>query len=205
MSIANNTRTARPQDLRFVLDLQRRFSNELGFVPAGGIERYIDWGCVQLATENDAPAGYVLARPPAARESHVAKIVQTAVSFDARRRQHGMQLIDQVCDISRDRGASIVQACVRWDLEANGFFRAAGFTAVMVREAPTARGEKHVIWRRPLTAVLPNVMQTVARPYRSQGPGGRFLPTTAVAQQFTFRRPSRRELMELLDVARPAA
>jgi N-acetylglutamate synthase-like GNAT family acetyltransferase len=205
MSSDQQTRTAGNDDLPFVLHLQRRFSNELGFVPAAGIACYLEMGCIQLATENDDAAGYVLCRPPSSRESHVAKIVQTAVSFDARRRAHGLALIDRACATAVTAGASIVQACVRWDLAANAFFAAAGFTAVALRSAPTARDQEHVVWRRPLVHVTPRVLRTIARPYRCQGPGGKFLPAADVARQFTFRRPTRRELLELLDVAQRAA
>jgi N-acetylglutamate synthase-like GNAT family acetyltransferase len=197
MSRNQTIRTATDQDLRFVLHLQRKFSNEVGFVPSAGIERYIDWRCVQMATENGEPAGYVLCRPPSAREPHLAKIIQTAVSFDARRQAHGLALIDRACRTAVVAGATIVQACVRRDLDANAFFLAAGFTAVVVRSAPTARAEDHIIWRRPLLPVAARLFTEIPRPYRSQGPGGRFLPTTAVADHFRFRRPSRAELRAL--------
>jgi len=197
MSANQHTRAATTRDLPFLLSLARKYSNEIGFIPATAVEKYIENGWVQMATENDADAGYVLARPPSRREPHIARIIQTAVSFDAQRRAHGMELVERVAQTAVVAGATILQACVRRDIEANAFFLAAGFTAVAMRSAPTARAQAHVIWRRPLVTVEANVLAHLERPFRNQGPGGRFLAATAVEKQYTFRRPTRRELQDL--------
>lgn len=201
MRRARRTRPATPADLSYLLDLQRRHSNAIGFLPRAAFAADVDAGHVLLATENDDAAGYVLCRPPSRRTPHLVKIIQTAVSFDAMRRAHGLQLLERTATASRARGATIMQACVREDLDANAFFRAAGFVPVGIRTAATARAHPHVIWRRPLTEVPRRQLSEIERPYRSQGPGGRFLPTTAVDRQFVIRPPTPAEIRRLTRAA----
>jgi len=181
-----------------VADLARRYSNQIGFLPGQALATYIDRGCVQMATENGEPAGYVLAGRPPARNPDLVKIIQTAVALDARRRRHALALIDVVAANARDAGAKVLQACCRRDLESNAFWAAAGFLPLGIRTAPTARGEAHVIWRRQLCPVDRRQLHTLERPYRNAGPGGRFLPATAVQEAYVIRRTTPEEAAELL-------
>jgi GNAT superfamily N-acetyltransferase len=136
----------------FVLDLQRRFSNQLGFLPAQAIDEYIAARRICLALENGEPAGYVLARPNLASLPGVASCVQTAICFDAQRRKLATALIDRTANAALGAGAHLLQAWCRADLEANGFWEAAGFNAVALRRTGNARRRPLLLWRRALDA-----------------------------------------------------
>jgi N-acetylglutamate synthase-like GNAT family acetyltransferase len=136
--------------LSFVDALQRRFANCLGFLPIQALESYLSKGRVKLVYENDEPAGYILGQTHLACSSHVMPLTQTAITFELQRQQHGLVLVQSAIDEAIAAGRSIVQAWCRVDLEANHFWRAAGFTAVAIRRPKTTRQQPLVLWRRSL-------------------------------------------------------
>jgi len=52
--------TAVPMDLKFILDRAKQWNQELGFIPAAGIETLIKEGRCLIACVNGDPAGYIL-------------------------------------------------------------------------------------------------------------------------------------------------
>jgi GNAT superfamily N-acetyltransferase len=156
--------------LSFLLDLQKKFSNQLGFLPRQAIQEYVDTRRVLIARENGEPAGYLLAPRRLASLPHVVPLVQTAIAFDAQRRGLGLLLVDVVTAWAISDGRSMLQAWCRADLTANDFWRSAGFFPVAQRRTPNARRQPLILWRRPLTAILPTAM--LALPTRA-GHAGR--------------------------------
>lgn len=137
-------------DLSFVLNLQKRFAAQLGFLPTVALEDYIQRGRVKLVMDNGQPAGYLLGNEKLRCARHVAPLTHTAICYDAQRRLLGAQLVDAAVDDATNGGRSIVQCWCRVDLDANKFWSALGFVAVAIRRPDTSRGLPLILWRRPL-------------------------------------------------------
>ena len=75
---------ATERDASFVLDLQKKFSDALGFLPAAAVRNYVESGRVLIGKENDDHAGYVLGRGALRYDPRIAPITQAAVRMDAR-------------------------------------------------------------------------------------------------------------------------
>lgn len=144
-------RIATTADTSFVLALQKRFSNQLGFLPRAAIEWYVTNGRVQICQDNGQHAGYLLGRPTLRCLPNVQPLTQTAVDMTAQRRGLGLLLIEHAAAEAHAAGRSLLQAWCRVDLEANEFWRAAGFTAVGIRRPTNARAQPLILWRRPVS------------------------------------------------------
>jgi hypothetical protein len=147
--------TARPAHLRFVRHLARLHANAVGFIPAAGLEKYLERGDVTLCLQNDDPAGYLLGRPAFRWQPLMTPITQAAVCFDAQRRHLGLALVDQLAAASQQRGQLALQAICRQGLDANAFWLAAGFEDVGHLHPWTARKKELIVWRKQLTHTRP--------------------------------------------------
>jgi len=168
-------RTATQADLLFIRDLQRRFSNQIGFFPPAATQREIEWGHVFHAGLNEDDAGFLLVQPALGGQRTTAAIIQAAVRMDAQRQKIGLALVEAIASKAQAAGSTILQCFCRQDLEANLFWQAAGFDAIATRRGGNAHGENLILWRKPLrngvnAAFLPPVS-------KNRGPGGKF--TTA--------------------------
>src|SRR5687767_3498212 len=76
---------ATPADLAYVVDIQKRNGEALGFIPRVALAEKIELGRITLATENGEPAGYLHHGSLAVPE---VRIFQAAIQYDARRRHH---------------------------------------------------------------------------------------------------------------------
>jgi N-acetylglutamate synthase-like GNAT family acetyltransferase len=144
-------RIATERDLPFVLDLQRKFSNELGFIPRAGTEWYVINRRVLLARENGDPAGFLLGRPRLRYQPKMRPIYQAGVRMDAQRRHNGLQLLDELAADAALKGQVALQAMCREDLESNDFWAAAGFEPICKVDPSNARGKLVICWRRALS------------------------------------------------------
>ena len=115
-----------------------------GFLPRAALAEKIERGQVWLSLENGEPAGFLhhgsLAMPE-------VRIFQAAVQYDARRRRLGLALVQTLADraaIAGARGLSL--RCLSF-LEANDFWRAAGFT--LLDTEPGAKGPLNV-WAKQI-------------------------------------------------------
>jgi N-acetylglutamate synthase-like GNAT family acetyltransferase len=147
-------RLATHKDLRFVEHLQKRFTNQIGFIPRAAVENLIDWRLCTIALENGAPAGMLLGRDRLRWNIAIRPITQAAIDFDAQRRHNGLALVSEVQNAARSAGQLALQCCCREGLEANEFWRAAGFEEVCRLDPQSARGRKVICWRK---LVLPHV------------------------------------------------
>lgn len=141
---------ATPADLPFIADLQKRFSNQLGFLPHQALAEYVDGGRVLLARENGEPAAYLLRPRRLASIPTCVPLVQTAVCLDAQRRAIGLQLVDAAATAARVDGKLSLQAWCRADIDAVHFWTAAGFIAVAQRRTSNARRQPLILFRRSL-------------------------------------------------------
>jgi N-acetylglutamate synthase-like GNAT family acetyltransferase len=140
-------RTARADDLPFILDLSKKHSNAIGFIPAEGVANYVTMRLVKLAFENDEPAGFILAKHRVPDTPGIAQIHQAAICYDLQRRHIGFSLVKQTIAAAAVERAALIQLWCRSDLEANEFWRIAGFEAIALREGGTRRDHPHVLWR----------------------------------------------------------
>ena|SRR5258707_9743680 len=151
----SSIRRATLRDLSFVLELQRKFSNQIGFIPRVGSEWYVDSGNVKIVLENGDPAGMLLGRQQYRWQPLLRPIFQAAICFDAQRRHHGLALLERLKLEAIAAGQIGIQCCCREGLEANEFWKAAGFVPVCYMTPETARKRDVICWRLPLVKRLP--------------------------------------------------
>lgn len=125
--------------LAYVVALQKRNHEALGFIPRAALSEKIELGRIWLATENGDPAGFLHHGSLAAPE---VRIFQAAVQYDARRRHLGLALVSDLLARARAAGARGVSLRCLDFLDANDFWTAAGFARLTTE--PGARGTLNV-------------------------------------------------------------
>src|SRR5882672_605678 len=108
------------------------------------VEWYIARGMVEILEENDEPAGFLLGHHRYRWFPQMRPITQAAISFDLQRQHLGLSLIQRRCDEALAAGQIALQCCCREGLDANHFWRAAGFVEIGRLKPPTQR-KKEVI------------------------------------------------------------
>jgi N-acetylglutamate synthase-like GNAT family acetyltransferase len=174
-SISPTIPTIRPATLTdrlYVKHLQRRFTNQIGFLPTQATEREIARGRFLLGELNHDDAGFLFLHPCLATQPTTAAIIQAAVQMDAQRHAVGTALVAQAAAQAAANGSTILQATCLESLDANLFWRDCGFIEVARKQGGTARGKQTIIWRLPLTPTaelfkLPTSLYTRA-------PGGKW-------------------------------
>ena len=136
-------RRATPADLAYVVGLQKRNTEALGFIPRVALEQKIALGRIWLARENGEPAGFLHHGTLATPE---VRLFQAAIQYDARRRHLGLALVgDLVARAAAAGAAGVSLRCLSF-LDANDFWRQAGFT--LHAAEPGANGTLNVWTRR---------------------------------------------------------
>jgi hypothetical protein len=130
---------ATPADLAYVVALQKRNHEALGFIPRAALSEKIDRGHLWLARENGEPAGYLHHGSLAVPE---VRVFQAAVQYDARRRHHGLALVADFVARAKAAGARAASLRCLDFLDANDFWTAAGFS--LIGTEPGARGTLNV-------------------------------------------------------------
>lgn len=148
-------RVARDRDLKFLSNLQKLYSNHLGYLPTAALQWYVTENRIGIVLQNGDPAGYVLGRTHYRYQPLMRPITQAAVAMDAQRRHLGLALIARTCAHATAAGQVAVQACCAADLDANEFWYAAGFAAIGTLAPSNARGRTIVVWRKRLTTEIP--------------------------------------------------
>jgi hypothetical protein len=143
-------------DLGYVNHLQSKFAKCVGYLPKVALEWYCNTGRVNLALENGEPAGYLLTRELLAWQPLLRPIFQTAVAMDAQRRHHGLKLLLEVERLALAAGQIGIQANCAVGLEANDFWRTAGFVPICHLSPKNKRNRELICWRKPLTRKLPS-------------------------------------------------
>lgn len=163
MTSADTICVAGPADVAYITQLAKNNTDSIGFIPFGALDWYLKSGIVQLAKENDEPAGFLLGKYLSRTEPWIAPIYQACVQYDARRRAHGLSLVERY--ISRlPTKAEIVQLWCAADLEANDFWRSAGFQLIGQRAGGTTRDRRHLLWRRVLQPTGQSLLRIPPRP-----------------------------------------
>lgn len=146
---AGRLRCGRVTDLAFLVALQKRCTDEVGFLPRAASVELLEAGGVVIGRENGDEAGALLWRPTMRCQPGTASIVQAAVAMDAQRRRLGLEMVGKVCQLVAPV-ACVVQCWCAADLESNEFWRSAGFELVACREPENRRNRRLNLWRIPL-------------------------------------------------------
>jgi hypothetical protein len=159
-------------DLLYARCLMREHTEQVGFLPDAALRWYADHGCVWSASINEDPVGYLVAKPLKSADN-VHAILQACIQMDARRMHSGLALVEHVCMLAAEDGRDIVQCWCRDDLEANHFWKAAGFVEVCRKNGGERRGREVILYRRALAPMTPDHLMAgiIIR-----GPGGAFVP-----------------------------
>jgi GNAT superfamily N-acetyltransferase len=135
------------KDIKFLDHLQKKYSNQVGFLPRQALEWNIERGNVSIALENDEPAAYLLGKGNYLRDPHFGIIYQAAVSYDARRRLMGTALVQHFIDsVPAMNAVRLIGLWCAQDIEANEFWHACGFEAIAARHGSRRKGRVHIFW-----------------------------------------------------------
>ena len=162
-------RTATIADRLLIRDLQRKFTNQIGFIPSEATERELARGNIRCGDLNGYDAGFLLIQPRLAGQPTTAAIIQAAVYLDAQRQQLGLALVNRAAKDAIVNRSSIIQATCREDLEACAFWTAAGFVAVATRPGGKAHGKNLIIFRKPLHPGIDITILPIDRKPRGAG------------------------------------
>lgn len=179
-SAATNVWLAVPGDLPMIVDLQRKFSDALGFIPRAGVEQIIRSRSAIIATQNGQPAGALLYKPLLKHDPRACPILQAAVYRDAQRRHHGLSLVEHLAQTATRNGSHFLQCWARDDLPDLDFWTAAGFHRITTRPGGSRRDRPVILFRRPLR---PDAAIYTVRPDPiARTPGGQFAPPAQPSQ-----------------------
>src|SRR4051794_2286503 len=135
---------AAPADLPYVVHLQKRHADALGFLPRAALAEKIGRGQVWLSLENGEPAGFLHHGSLAVPE---VRIFQAAVQYDARRRHLGLALVQSLAASAGGGGArGISVRCLAFP-DPNRFWGAGGFP--VAEPGPGGKGTAN-FWGKPI-------------------------------------------------------
>ena len=136
-------RAALPDDLKYVMALQRANRESVGGLPSPAMRERIDRGTLALASINGDPVGYLLYD----LRDGILRIAQACIQYDARRRTYGEQL--WLWLVNR-HGAEMREARLRCaaDIDANVFWQSQGFTCLGVVKGGARRGRLINLWQQ---------------------------------------------------------
>ncbi len=134
--------------VNYIDALAHKNSEALSFLPRPMLEHYAGAGQILMAHENDEPCGYLIH----GNGDRWCKIYQACIQYDARRREHGFELVRRLVRKADSQGFEAISLWCADDLDSNDFWRAAGFTFAGQREGGRRRGRKHnrwILWLQP--------------------------------------------------------
>ncbi len=129
-------------DLSYVDSLQRKNATALSFYPKVVFEREIQAGRVVLALENDDPAGYCWH----GAMDDICRIHQACIQYDIRGQLHGAAIVKWIEDLATAAGSRCVSLRCAADIEANGFWKAMGYTCEAVLQGGIRRSRDINAW-----------------------------------------------------------
>jgi hypothetical protein len=160
-------------DKPFLRHVAKKLTDSIGFLPEPALDRYIHFGQCLICEENSDEAGFLIVHPQLKIDHRVSAILQAAVCLDARRRHHGLSMLETAENVAKSKGRSIMQCWCAADLPANDFWRAAGYRPICQRSGGKRRDRNHILWRKALDPEA-DLSLIITDPRR--GPGGIFVP-----------------------------
>lgn len=143
---------ATPADVSYLAHLSRKHADALGWIPTAALASYADRGRVTVARVNRQHAGYLLHSPLADR----CRIFQACIQYDARRRQHGEDLVADLVARAAVAGSRIVTLHCRDGLDSNAFWSACGFELAELNLGGKARGKIINHWQLDVGQAIVN-------------------------------------------------
>jgi GNAT superfamily N-acetyltransferase len=140
----------------YVVDLAKKHTDAIGFIPRPRLERYAECGQMALEYENGEPCGFLVW----GNGWPVLKIYQACIQYDARRLEHGAALVARVEREAVRRGCSAVSLWCASDLEANLFWDAVGYRAAATKQGGERRGRKLIRWVKALPQPLQPALES---------------------------------------------
>lgn len=139
---------AHPDLLLYVDSLQKKNAEALSFYPKCVFEREAENGRIFLGLLNGQPAGYLYV----GAHGGDVKCHQVCIEYDARKRLYGSSLVQAMEDYA-EGSYSITLRC-GFDLEANNFWKAMGYSCIAVQNGGIRRMRKINVWRKSLIQEL---------------------------------------------------
>lgn len=140
-------RIAQPSDLSYVLDLQKRWSNNVGFLRKAALAEYIDQAQLLIVLENDSPAGYL---NWTCTSTGLVRVPQVAIDTQLLRTTLGTKIMHHLLRAAARGNCSLIRLRSRSDLPANNFWPGLGFTTTAVFLNRTSRMLPNIEWTRSL-------------------------------------------------------
>lgn len=130
----------------FIDQLQRKNADALAFLPRIVFEREAPKGRLFLGLLNGAPCGYAYV---GSKRSEVVRCHQVCIEYDARRRLYGAAIVAAIEEYAE--GASAIRLRCGFDLEANEFWRAMGYSCTEIVPGGVRRMRQINIWEKDLS------------------------------------------------------
>lgn len=160
-------------DLPDILQLQADNSNALGFLTRTALAQYIAHAAVWTAqigiNARVATVGYIVSPPPRRYlpSQALQLILQCVVDAEHRRKTIATAMVEKVSEDAQARGSIGIQATVADRLQANAFWRNAGFVLIGRRTTANARKRDLNVYRLPFGRRIP---AWIADPRRNHAP-----------------------------------
>jgi ribosomal protein S18 acetylase RimI-like enzyme len=130
----------------YVVDLARKHTDALGFIPRPRLEQYHAAGQIHIARENGDPCGYLVVGSGWPN----LKIYQACIQYDVQRREHGWNLVNRLERQAARMGYEAISLWCGDDLAANEFWKACAFVQVGQKAGGERRGRKLNLWVKRL-------------------------------------------------------
>lgn len=143
----HSIRLAALTDLKYVVHLQRIWSNQVGFLPRAALTRYIDNRGTLLVRNNGQDAGYLSWQ---LTKKGLLRLIQIAVDPQLLREKLGSDVVTYIERAARAGACSVIRFQTRMDLDANLFWNDQGYTTTAVFQHPTARRRPLIEWTKCL-------------------------------------------------------
>lgn len=141
---ADLVRSATPADLTYLLHIQNKQTDSIGYVNKGALLERINTGRILVLTHNGDPAGYLNYTH---RRDRITHLNQVAVSEELWRIGLGTLAMHQLIENARRCGSLMLHCRTAIDLPANRFWPTLG-----MRPGPLIPGQRRVLipWKKRL-------------------------------------------------------
>lgn len=144
-----------PDMLVYIDALQKKNAEYLSFYPKQVFEREKDKGRLLLGILNGQPCGYIYV----GAQGKTVKCHQVCIQYDARLRQYGAALVTAMEEYANQGNATSLSLRCGFDIDANKFWQAMGYSVVAIVEGGARRMRKINVWRKQL---LPELFETIS-------------------------------------------
>jgi hypothetical protein len=144
-----------PNLITFIDMLQRKNAEALSFYPRQVFEREAEKGRLFLGLLNGAPCGYLYV----GAQGQDVKCHQVCIEYDARRRLYGAAIVMVMEQYAIEGSAYTISLRCGFDLEANDFWKAQGYSCIGNQIGGVRRMRTINIWRKQLQ---PEMFESIA-------------------------------------------